>query len=129
MANWNPASFTGSIFKTGAKHVPPPPNVPPPVLWGDDATVRRRLSQNFTDIHTELVPIDFDMPFNPAGAVAYFRTFFGPTKTAFERLDPAGQTAMAADLEALWSAANVSPDPSNHTLVHNQYLQVTATRM
>ena len=24
MANWNPASFTGAMFKVGSKHVPPP---------------------------------------------------------------------------------------------------------
>jgi hypothetical protein len=35
---------------------------------------------------------------------------------------------MAADLTALWSKANQSPDPANHTLIHNQYLQVKAVR-
>jgi 2-polyprenyl-3-methyl-5-hydroxy-6-metoxy-1,4-benzoquinol methylase len=32
MANWNPAGFTGKMFKVGASHVPPPPGIPPPVL-------------------------------------------------------------------------------------------------
>ena len=36
MANWNPAGFTGKMFKVGSGHVPPPPGVAPPVLWGDD---------------------------------------------------------------------------------------------
>jgi len=128
MANWNPASFTGAMFKLGSKHVPPPPGVPPPVLWGDDATVRQRLAHSFTNIHTELIPIDFDLPTNPAGAVAFFRQYFGPTKVAFSRLDEPGQAAFAADLEALWSSANTSPNPTTHTLVPNQYLQITATR-
>jgi SAM-dependent methyltransferase len=128
MANWNPASFTGLMFKTGAKHVPPPPGVPPPVLWGDEATVRQRLAGGFTDIQTQLIPVDFDMPMNPAGAVDFFRTYFGPTKTAFARLDAAGQEALKADLESIWTAANVAPDPANHTVIHNQYLQVTARR-
>jgi hypothetical protein len=35
---------------------------------------------------------------------------------------------MTADLEALWSNANTSPNPDRHTLVPNQYLQITATR-
>jgi 2-polyprenyl-3-methyl-5-hydroxy-6-metoxy-1,4-benzoquinol methylase len=129
MANWNPASFTGAMFKVGARHAPPPPGLAPPVLWGDDITVRQRLAADFTNIHTELVTVDFDMPTNPAGAVTFFRTYFGPTKVAFSRLDPAGQTAFATDLEALWSAHNVSPTPATHTLIHNQYLQVTATRI
>jgi SAM-dependent methyltransferase len=127
MANWDPAGFTGLMFKVASKHVPPNPEIPPPVLWGDDATVRARLAAGFTNIRTQLVPIDFDLPFAPAGAVDFFRKYFGPTQVAFSRLDPAGQTAFAADLEALWSIHNVSPTPATHTLVRNQYLQVFAT--
>jgi len=47
---------------------------------------------------------------------------------AFSRLDAPGQSALAADLTALWSGANVAPDPTTHTLIRNEYLQVTATR-
>jgi SAM-dependent methyltransferase len=129
MANWNPGSFTGQMFKVGSRHVPPPPGIEPPVLWGDETTVRERLSPFFAGIRTELIPIDFDLPTNPAGAVAFFRTYFGPTQVAFSRLDEAGQSALAADLETLWTTANVAPDPTSRTLARNQYLQVTATRI
>ena len=128
MANWNPASFTGAMFKVGSKHVPPNPTIDPPVLWGDETTVRTRLAENFTDIHTKLIPVDFDLPTNPAGAVDFFRKYFGPTQVAFSRLDEAGRAAFSADLESLWSTHNVAPDPANHTLVRNEYLQVTARR-
>jgi SAM-dependent methyltransferase len=128
MGNWNPAGFTGKMFRLGASHVPPPPGIAPPVLWGDDATVRQRLAPFFTDVQTSIVPIDFDMPVSPAGAVAFFRKYFGPTQMAFSRLDEAGQRAFAADLEGLWSGANVALDPENHTLIHNEYLKVTGTR-
>jgi len=128
MANWNPASFSGQMFKVGSQHAPPPPGIPPPVLWGDEATVRDRLSPYFTSIATLLVPVDFDMPFNPVGAVAFFRKYFGPTQMAFNRLDEAGQAAFAADLEALFASANVSHDPASHTLIRNEFLQVTAIR-
>ena len=128
MANWNPASFSGRMFKVSSNHVPPPSGVPPPVLWGDDTAVRECLAPFFTDIETHLIPIDFDMPVSPVGAVDFFRKYFGPTQMAFARLDEAGQAAMAADLVNLWSGANVSPDPESHTLVKNEYLQITATR-
>ena len=128
MANWDPAGFVGQMFKVGSKHVPPPPGVKPPVLWGDDATVRERLSGGFKDVRTEIVPILFDMPFDAAGCVNFFRTYFGPTKTGFSKLDEAGQRALAADLETLWSSANTASDPTRQTLVRAQYLQVTATR-
>lgn len=129
MANWNPASFSGQMFKVSSRHVPPPPGIPAPVLWGDAATVRERLAPLVTDIQTELIPIDFDLPTNPAGAVAFFRKYFGPTQVAFSRLDDSGKAAFAADLESLWTTANIAPNPTNRTLIHNEYLQVTATRI
>lgn len=128
MANWNPASFTGQMFRVGSRHVPPPPGIAPPVAWGDEATVRERLEPHFEEIRTELIPIEFDMPTNAAGAVAFFRKYFGPTQVAFSRLDEDGQAAMAADLEALWAGANVAEDKEKRILVRNEYLQVTAIR-
>lgn len=128
MANWTPESFTGKMFRLGAKHVPPPPGIAPPSLWGDDATARERLAGHFTEIETELVAIDFDMPGDAAAAVAMFRTYFGPTAMAFQRLDEAGKAAMAADLEQLWAAHNVADDPATRTLVPNEYRKVTARR-
>jgi SAM-dependent methyltransferase len=128
MANWNPASFSGQMFRVGSKHVPPPPGVPPPVLWGDEATVRARLAEGFEEVRVELTPIDFDLPMSPGETVQFFRRYFGPTQMAFNRLDDAGQAAMTADLETLWSTANVSPQPAGHTLVKNEYLRVLATR-
>jgi SAM-dependent methyltransferase len=127
LANWNPASFSAKMFKVGSQHVPPPPGIPAPVLWGDDATVRSRLAPYFGSVETELIPIDFDMATNPAGAVTFFRTYFGPTRVAFSRLDEAGQAAFAKDLEALWAGANTASEP-DRTLVHNEYLRVTAIR-
>ncbi len=128
MANWNPESFSARMFSVAGRHLPPPPGLPPPVLWGDATIVRERLAKDFTAIETEIVELTFDMPTDPAGAVDFFRRYFGPTQVAFSRLDERGQAALAAELEALWAGANRAVDPSGHTLVHNQYLQVTAIR-
>jgi SAM-dependent methyltransferase len=128
MGNWGPGAFVARMFKIGSTHVPPPPGVHPPILWGDDATVRQRLSPHFTNIEIKPIPLDFDLPTNAAGAVDFFRTYFGPTKVAFSRLDEAGQKALSTDLEHLWASENVSPDPANHTLIRHQYIQITAQR-
>ena len=128
MANWNPASFSGRMFKVGSMHAPPPPGLAPPVLWGDEATVRERLGEKFEGIRTELIPIDFDLPVDAAGAVEFFRKYFGPTQMAFARLDEAGQAKFAEALEELWSGANVAEDPAERTLVKNEYLEVVARR-
>lgn len=129
MANWNPDSFSASMFDVTARHVSPTPGVPAPVLWGDERTVRKRLSPYFGEIKTERCPLEFDLPLSPAGAVGFFRRYFGPTQVAFERLSPAAQAAYSTDLEALWAGANVAADPEEHTVVHNEYLEVKATRL
>ena len=36
MANWTPRGFVGQMFKIGTTYTPPPPGMPPPVLWGDE---------------------------------------------------------------------------------------------
>lgn len=128
MGNWTPSSFPAQMSRAGARYIAPPPGVAPPVLWGDAATVQQRLASAFTDIRTEPIAVEFDMPFPPAGAVQFFRKYFGPVHMTFAQLDEAGQSAFAADLESLWSQANVAPDPASRTMLRTEYLRVTARR-
>ena len=69
----------------------------------------------------------FDYPFSPAGVVDFFRETYGPTNRAFAALAAPDQEAFHADLEALWSAQNLSSD-ANRTVVDSEYLQVVAIR-
>lgn len=128
MGNWTPGGFTGKMFRLGAQFAPPPPGIAPPVLWGDDAAVRTRLQPGFSDIRTEVIPVDFDLPLDAAGCVAFFREYYGPTQAAFNRLDSAKQTEFAAALEELWATHNAAEDPANHMVAATEYLLVLATR-
>jgi SAM-dependent methyltransferase len=126
MANWTPEHFTGQMFKTGAKHVPPPPGMPSPVQWGSEDIVRDRLSKGISDLQLTRRPITFHYPFPPADVVEHFRKYFGPTQKQFEMLDEAGQTALRSDLEALWKQHNRATDGT--TEVESEYLEVIATK-
>ncbi len=126
MGNWAPEAFTGQMFKTGAKHVPPPPGMTPPVLWGSEDTVRGRFADGISDLKMERRKIVFRYPFAPAEVVEHFRKYFGPTQKAFESLDEAGQAALRSDLVALWEGANQATDGT--TKVESEYLEVRATR-
>jgi SAM-dependent methyltransferase len=126
MANWTPTGFVGQMFKLTAQHVPPPADVPPPVLWGDEATVRERLGAGVSELKFTRVMCDFDYPFAPAKVVELFRQYFGPTQVAFSRLDAKGQEAFAADLEQHWSRHNQRSDGA--TMVRGEYLEVVAVR-
>ena len=46
MANWTPDGFAGKMFALASRHLPPPPGVPAPVLWGDEATVQHQRLEN-----------------------------------------------------------------------------------
>lgn len=126
MANWTPEAFTGDMFKTNAKHVPPPPGMPSPLQWGNEEIVRERFSQGISDLQLARRKIIFTYPFGPAEVVEHFRKFFGPTQKAFESLDTAGQNALRSDLEKLWIEHNRATDGT--TAVESEYLEVRATR-
>jgi SAM-dependent methyltransferase len=126
MANWTPEAFVGQMFKLNAKHVPPPPGMQPPVLWGSEDVVRQRFASGISDLNMERIKIMlcFDIP--PADVVEHFKKYFGPTKKAFEALDEAGQAALNADLVHLWSDHNRGTDGT--TRVESEYLDVRATK-
>jgi SAM-dependent methyltransferase len=128
MGNWGPGAFIARMFKITTSYVPPPPGIPPPILWGDDTTARQRLSPYFANIEIQPRPVDSGIPTSPAGAVDLFRTYYGPTNVAFSKLDEAGQKALATDLEHLWSSENTAPDPANHTLIRHEYIRITAVK-
>jgi SAM-dependent methyltransferase len=126
MANWTREGFVGKMFAITSRHVPPPPGIAAPVLWGDEAIVRERLGKGSSQIKLLGRNIEFDYPFSPGEVVKFFREYFGPTKTAFARLDVQGQAALAADLEAVWREHNQAGH--DRTLVPAEYLEVLATR-
>ena len=126
MANWTAEAFTGAMFKTNAKHVPPPPGMDPPLQWGNEEIVRTRFGDGIADLKMRRVPITFKFDMPPADVVEHFRLFFGPTQKAFENLDEAGQAALRADLEELWTSSNTATDGT--TEVVSEYLEVVATK-
>ncbi len=126
MGNWTPTGFVGKMFGVTAKHVPPPPGIPAPSLWGDEKVVRERFGKGAKQITCTRRTCDFAYPFPPAEVVQLFRTYFGPTKVAFSRLDAKGQAALAADLERMWTEQNQAKDGS--TLIPAEYLEVHIIR-
>src|SRR5262249_52473115 len=73
MANWTPAGFVGKMFAATAKHVPPPPGLAAPVLWGDEATVRQRFDGAIKSLSCKPVMAEFRYPFPPSEVVNLFR--------------------------------------------------------
>jgi SAM-dependent methyltransferase len=127
MGNWTPEGFVGQMFKTIGRHVPPPPLMPSPLLWGDEATVRERLRDGVAELRLTKRQYPFHYPFPPSEVVEHFRTYYGPTNRAFAALDAAGQAeGLRGDLEQLWTEHNSATDGT--TRYESEYLEVVAVR-
>jgi ubiquinone/menaquinone biosynthesis C-methylase UbiE len=122
MANWTPEGFIGKTFRATAQLAPPPPGVPPPVLWGDEQVVKQRFSSGIAELKTEKHTVSFKYPFPPEKVVALFRQYFGPTMMTYSRLDAAGQSQLTTVLESLWREHNLASD--GNTSVEGEYLEV-----
>ena len=126
MANWTPGGFTGQLFKVSSTYVPLPPGMSPPLLWGDETTIRQRFSNGISELITNLIQVRIKYPFSIPDTVEYFRTYFGPTQKAFATLPNERQAAFRQDLEDLWGRHNRATDGT--TEVESEYLEVLATR-
>jgi SAM-dependent methyltransferase len=126
MANWTSQGFVAKMNQATAKFVPPPPGIPLPALWGDESTVKQRLGHGSAQLVCTRRKVLMAYPFPPKETLAFFRRYMGPTQMAFSRLDAAGQAALAAQLESLWTELNTATDGT--TAVEGEYLEVHAIR-
>ena len=129
MANWTPASFIGQMFKTIGALVPPPPIMPSPLLWGDEARLRERFGTQVAQLKVQPQTIAFHFEeLAPAEVVEFWREYYGPTQRAFEALagDAQKHAALRLALEQLWTEHNRARDGG--TVVESEYLEVLAVR-
>jgi ubiquinone/menaquinone biosynthesis C-methylase UbiE len=125
MANWTPVGSVGTMFKTISKHAPPPPGVESPLLWGTEDRVRELFGDAVSGIEFE--HRISRQPFrSPEHYVEFFRTYFGPTQTAYERVGSEGEAALTEDLLSFLKEANTAGDRA--MVLEAEYLQVIATR-
>lgn len=125
LANWTPDGFIGNMFRTLGKHVPPPPGIKPPPLWGTEERLRELLGEGVASLALIQRSYAFRYP-SAEHFVEYFRSYYGPTLKAFDSLDPDGQEALAEDLEGLLERWNTSGDAT--IIVPSDYLEVVAVR-
>lgn len=125
MANWTPAGSVGQMFQTISKHSPPPPGVESPLRWGSEDSVRELFGDGVSEISFERKLSR--QPFRSADHyIEFFRTYFGPTQTAYERVGPEGEEALTNDLRSFLEGANTAGDRA--MVLEAEYLQVIATR-
>jgi ubiquinone/menaquinone biosynthesis C-methylase UbiE len=125
MGNWCPDGAVGTMFQTIAKHAPPPPGVPSPLLWGTEEHVRKLFGDGISELRAERRVSR--QPFRSADHyIEFFRTYFGPTQMAYERVGSEGEGALTEDLRTFLESANTAGDRA--MVLEAEYLEVIATR-
>jgi ubiquinone/menaquinone biosynthesis C-methylase UbiE len=125
MANWCPDGDVGKMFGTIAKHAPPPPGIPSPLAWGTEDRLRELFGDGVSELRTERRVSR--QPFRSADHyIEFFRTYFGPTQMAYERVGPEDEQALTDDLKAFLEEANTAGDRA--MVLEADYLEVLATR-
>jgi len=123
LANWTPDGFIGQLFKTIAKHVPPPAGLKSPALWGTEA----RLGELFAGHDVKATKKIFNFRYKSADHwLDVFKTYYGPTNRAFAALDAAKQSVLQSDLVELLGRMNRGgPDT---LIIPSEYLEVVVTK-
>jgi ubiquinone/menaquinone biosynthesis C-methylase UbiE len=115
-----PEGFIGNLFKTNAKHVPPPPGLRSPIQWGTEERLRELFGDRIDEIRLEKRHIIFRYP-SPAAYLQYWRRYYGPTLKAFEAVGEAGRDGLEADLLDLIARFNRAEDGT--MIVESEYLE------
>lgn len=125
LANWTPESFIGQIFKTIGKHLPPPPGVRSPAIWGTQGWLHSAFGDRATAIVAK--PRHFAFRYRSAQHFLHvFRTYYGPVLKAFEALKQEGRTELAEDILQLVNRFNASGDTT--IVIPSEYLEIIITK-
>ena len=124
LASWTPDGFIGRMLGLVSQYVPPPPGVRSPLQWGTEIHLQDLFSSVTNIRHTVRT---FAFRYQSAEhCVEVFRTFYGPTYTAFRALDAGGQHALEAELIALMRAHDSGG--SDGLVVPATYLETIVTK-
>jgi SAM-dependent methyltransferase len=126
VAAWTPEGLNGRMFKTvGSYMPPPPPELRPPVMWGDEAHVRELFADSGAELTFERHDVTYEAE-SPEKWFEYNERVLGPTIMAKAALEPQGKwDALREELVELYVGDNEADDGSMR--VRSEYLLTVAT--
>jgi ubiquinone/menaquinone biosynthesis C-methylase UbiE len=100
LASWTPDGFIGEMFGVIAGHVPGPPGIASPLLWGTEQHLSGLFGAVVADARSVQRTCTWKFT-SPDEFVGFFRRWYGPVLKAFEVLDDDGRAALAHHLAQL----------------------------
>jgi ubiquinone/menaquinone biosynthesis C-methylase UbiE len=125
MANWTPDSFAGVLFRTVGRHVPPPPGMTPPTVWGTEEGLENLIGDGVQSIQVNRKVYSLRY-WSIDHFIDFHRTYFGPIKSAYDSLDTSGQEQLTQDLVTAVTERNRSGGDA--VVADSEYLEVVAIR-
>jgi SAM-dependent methyltransferase len=128
LANWTPDGVIGRYSAVSFRHAPPPPAAAGqrrPTEWGREERLRELLGDRVSDLRVVRRSVDLCAE-SAEEFVAFNRAWFGPSRTAFARLDAGAQARLAGDLVAELERSNRACDGT--LVAEAEYLEVVAVR-
>ncbi len=110
---WTPEGLIGQMFRTiGSYMPPPPPELKPPVTWGEEQHVGSLFAATGAELSFERRTVTFTHD-SPEGWLEYNERVLGPTIMAKAALEPQGRyDELRTELIGMYSAANEAQDGS-----------------
>ena len=122
-ASWTPEGFIGQVFKIIGRHVPPPPGVKSPLLWGNEA----RLADLFAGHAVATTRQIFNFRYTSARHwLDVFKAYYGPANRAFAALETDKQAVLEAELTGLLDRMNRGGPGT--LIVPGEYLEAVVTK-
>jgi SAM-dependent methyltransferase len=124
---WTPTSLMASNQAVVGRYAssPPAPGLRSPIEWGTESRVRELLGDAIGQLTTRVRTTDLCSA-SAAERVAFNLEYVGPSKAVFDRLEPAGQQALADELAANLEQFNRATDGT--LVAPAEYLEVVAIR-
>jgi ubiquinone/menaquinone biosynthesis C-methylase UbiE len=120
-----PDGFIGQLFKTNARHVPPPAGLASPILWGTPERLETLFGDAIAELRAEKRHLVFRYR-SAADYLDYWRRYYGPTLKSFEAVGADGRAALEADLLELIARFDVAGDGT--MVVPSEYLEAVIVR-
>jgi SAM-dependent methyltransferase len=134
MGNWIPGDPTlvAQLLQISSSYTPPPPEgFVSPMAWGvEDNVIERFAAAGIPEdrISFQRATYTFDYPGTPSEYLAEFRSFYGPTMTAYQAAAADGRQAeLHSELETLFHKHNLSAVEGT-TSIPAAFLRVTVAR-
>jgi len=122
---WTPEGLNGRMFKQiGSYMKPPPPELKPPVMWGNEDHVRELFADSGAELAFERHTVTYTAD-SPEAWFDYNERVLGPTIMAKAVLEPQGKwEQLRGELIGLYADANEADDGSMR--VRAEYLLTVA---